>query len=154
MGYTFVPLRLRDAVIAGGWRYPGEYAIYDFTRGELVATALLQHLRLLPVVFFAALDERGELVGIFTLTRIGETVEVGVGMRPDLTGKGLGLAFFEAGLAYARERFHPRRFALDVAAFNIRARTIYERAGFREVRRFRRRTRAGPLEHIEMVREE
>ena len=152
MPYTFVPLRWRDAVAAARWRYEGPYAIYDFEPAALYATALLQKL-LHAVVFYAVLDERGELVGIFTFARARDTIEVGVGMRPDLTGKGLGAAFFAAGLDFARRRYHPARFLLNVAAFNERARRVYARAGFVPIRTFRRRTRAGWLEHIEMQRD-
>lgn len=151
MRYTFVPLRVRDALAAGRWRYPGEYAIYDFSLAELLATALLQRV-LLTTIYFSALDERGELAGIFTLTPSSSSVEVGVALRPDLTGKGLGLRFMESGLDFARRRFHPRRFTLDVAVFNVRARTVYERAGFHEVRRFRRATGGKILDHIAMER--
>jgi [ribosomal protein S18]-alanine N-acetyltransferase len=151
MRYTFVPLRVRDALAARRWRYPGEYAIYDFSAAELLATALLQRV-LLATIYFSALDERGELAGIFTLTPSSSSVEIGVAMRPDLTGRGLGLRFMEAGLDFAHQRFHPRRFTLDVAAFNERARTVYERAGFHEVRRFRRATRGKLLEYIAMER--
>ena len=54
-------------------------------------------------------------------------------MRPDLTGRGLGLEFFLAGLAFAHERYRRSTRASDVAAFNERARRVYERAAFRIV---------------------
>jgi len=69
-------------------------------------------------------------VGIFSLTRRGDDVEIGVGLRPDLTGRGLGLPFVRAGLELARRRCHPQTFSLYVATFNRRAITVYERAGF------------------------
>lgn len=151
MRYTFVPLRVRDALAAGRWRYPAEYAIYDFNIAELLASALLQRV-LLATVYFSTLDERGELVGIFTFTLSAASIEIGLAMRPDLTGNGLGLEFLEAGLDFARQRFHPARFTLDVATFNVRARTVYERAGFHEVRRFRRATQGRQLEYLAMDR--
>src|SRR5262245_1420094 len=152
MSYGFISLRVRDALEAGHWRYDGHYAIYDFDLPALLLTALLQRL-LFQHVFYSVLDEQGILVGIFTFTRTGDTLEVGLGMRPDLTGKGRGPQFFEAGLAFARRRYAPRRFALDVATFNERARKVYARAGFVPLRTFHRRTRAGWLEYIEMTRE-
>lgn len=151
MRYTFVPLRVRDALAAGRWRYPAEYTIYNFNIAELLASALLQRV-LLSTVYFSTLDERGELVGIFTFTPSAASIEIGLAMRPDLTGNRLGLEFLEAGLDFARQRFHPARFTLDVATFNVRARTVYERAGFREVRRFRRATQGRHLEYLAMDR--
>jgi [ribosomal protein S18]-alanine N-acetyltransferase len=56
-------------------------------------------------------------------------LDYGLGLRPDLTGQGLGLEFFRAGVAFARERYQPQRVYLHVAEFNERARRVYERAG-------------------------
>jgi ribosomal-protein-alanine N-acetyltransferase len=67
-------------------------------------------------------------------------VEIGLGLRPDLTGRGLGPAYIESGLAFARDRWAPARFALDVYPWNERAIRAYERVSFtrgdRYVRRF------------------
>jgi [ribosomal protein S18]-alanine N-acetyltransferase len=67
-------------------------------------------------------------------------VEVGLGLRPDQTGRGLGPAYIESGLAFARDRWAPARFALDVYPWNERAIRAYEHVGFvrgeRYVRRF------------------
>jgi [ribosomal protein S18]-alanine N-acetyltransferase len=152
MPYRFVPLRWRDAAAAARWRYEAPYAIYDFDAWGLRSTVALQTI--VPVVvFFSMLDEREELLGLFTFTRMGHMVEIGVGMRPDLTGHGRGLEYFNAGLEFARRRYQPRRFMLTVAAFNTRAQRVYTQAGFTPTRTFRRRTRDGWLEHIEMQRE-
>jgi ribosomal-protein-alanine N-acetyltransferase len=70
-------------------------------------------------------------VGFFQFERKGRSVEVGLGLRPDLTGKRLGLGFMLAGLEFARRRFDPDGFQLSVATFNERAISVYERAGFR-----------------------
>lgn len=154
MAYTFVPLRWRDALAAGRWHYPGEYAYYDFGLLGMLGIALAEQLlRLIGRgVYYSVLDERHRLVGLFTFERAGEVVTIGLGLRPDLTGRGLGLAFVEAGLAFARARFRPARFRLDVAAFNQRAYKVYERAGFRAVRTFERATRGQRYAYVEMAR--
>ena len=56
-----------------------------------------------------------------------------LGIRPDLTGQGLGARFIEAGLQYATEEWSPKRFRLWVAWWNERALRAYRRAGFEEV---------------------
>ena len=72
-----------------------------------------------------------EIVGFYYFDASGETVEIGLGLRPDLTGKGLGFEFFLDGVAFAHGRFPGSSVTLNVAAFNARAITVYERAGFR-----------------------
>ena len=115
-----------EEVIA--WKYPGEYSFYDMERDvEDLAELRAAHVRERK---YLSVLEAGELIGFFELESDGDTVEIGLGLRPDLTGKGAGAAFLEAGLDLARERFRPNRFRLRVATFNQRAITVYERAGF------------------------
>jgi ribosomal-protein-alanine N-acetyltransferase len=73
-------------------------------------------------------------------------------MRPDLTGRGLGLAFVEAGLAFARETFAPASFRLSVATFNRRAIAVYARAGFRPRGTFSSHTNGGEHDFLVMTR--
>ena len=80
-------------------------------------------------------DDGGELVGFFNFVPEGHEVRLGLGMRPDLTGRGLAQPFIEAGLEYARREWRPRTFRLWVASWNERALRAYRRAGFHEVRR-------------------
>jgi RimJ/RimL family protein N-acetyltransferase len=105
------------------WRYPPPYDFYDGTVEPVLN----------PERFFEAVDERGELVGFYYFEPKPPDLDYGLGLRPDLTGQGLGPRFFDAGLAFARECFQPRRVFLHVAAFNERARLVYERAGFQVV---------------------
>jgi RimJ/RimL family protein N-acetyltransferase len=106
-----------------GWRYPPPYDFYDGD-GEPVLN---------PERFFEARDDDGELVGFYYFEPKPPDLDYGLGLRPDLVGGGRGLEFFLAGLAFARESYEPRQVYLHVAAFNERARKVYERAGFRVV---------------------
>ena len=99
------------------------------------------------------MDESDELTGFFSFKPPEpRTIEVGLGLRPDLTGLGLGGAFLEAGLAFARHRFEPERFVLSVATFNQRAITVYKRVGFSATRVFIHSTNGGEWEFVEMER--
>jgi RimJ/RimL family protein N-acetyltransferase len=102
------------------WRYPPPYDFYD---GD--ADPVLN-----PERFYEARDDAGVLVGFYYFEPNPPDLDYGLGLRPDLTGQGLGLEFFRAGLAFARERYQPQRVYLHVAEFNERARRVYERAGF------------------------
>jgi RimJ/RimL family protein N-acetyltransferase len=108
----------------GTWKYGAPYELYDRDDGLPVRN---------PERFYSARDQTGALVGFYYFEDRGETLDYGLGLRPDLTGQGLGLEFVEAGLEFARERFRAERITLNVAAFNERARIVYERAGFQVV---------------------
>jgi RimJ/RimL family protein N-acetyltransferase len=114
------------------WRYPPPYDFYD---GD--ADPVLN-----PERFYEATDALGELIGFYYFETNPPDLDYGLGLRPDLTGRGLGLEFFEVGLAFARERYRPQRVYLHVAEFNERAQRVYERAGFSvissHVRKFER----------------
>ena len=89
--------------------------------------------------------------GFYYFEPNGDVLDYGLGLRPDLVGRGLGLDFFRAGLEFARERYRPRLIRLHVAAFNERAIKVYERASFREVgRHMRSFERWGEVEFITM----
>jgi [ribosomal protein S18]-alanine N-acetyltransferase len=150
--YTLRPMRWRDARAISTWHYDGSYAFYDMN----MLPAMLMQLFLKiggTQIYYAVDDERGALVGFFSFVRHSDTIEVGLGMRPDLTGKGAGLEFVLAGLDFARRVFSPRHFYLTVATFNQRARRVYERAGFQPGRIFDLRTHQGTHEFLAMTRD-
>ncbi|HEY7354945.1 MAG TPA: GNAT family protein [Ktedonobacterales bacterium] len=143
MQFTFRLMDEADARAMQAWRYAGEYAVYNAGEDDDGLAEMLD--RRSP--HYAARDERGELVGFFAFGTsaaitgspepgiYGEdgSVLIGLGLRPDLTGKGLGLAFVNAGLAFGRAQFAPTAFRLFVMTFNQRAIRVYERAGFQAV---------------------
>lgn len=151
--YRFEPLRWSDVRVVSRWRYDGIYAFYNQGALPMLTLAFFRGpLRLLGLEAFVVRDDAKARVGIFTFIQRGTAIEIGLAMRPDLTGRGFGLAFVEAGVDFARARYAPTRFVLDVATFNERARRVYERAGFRPAETFTRRTKSGPMEFLAMYR--
>ena len=125
------PLTEDHAAEIAEWRYEFPYEWYDTAsdprRIELFSNAVRREgLR-------AVLGDGGDLVGFFNFVREGDEVRIGLGMRPDLTGRGLAQPFIQAGLEYARAQWEPLRFRLWVARWNERALRAYRRAGFVEV---------------------
>jgi len=152
--FRFRKLTQADAEAVAAWRYPGEYAFYDWTAdaGDL-AELLDPDAR--GEAYVAAEDTEGELVGYFSYKPGDpETIVIGLGLRPDRTGHGLGREFVEAGLDYGRTHYAPNEFSLAVATFNRRAITVYERAGFAPVRTYMHYTNGGDWEFLEMRRRE
>lgn len=154
MPYRFEMLRWSDLRAIRHWRYEGIYAFYDPDVLPMAALILLRApLRMVGLEAFCVWDDaRRERIGLFTYIRRDKSVEIGLAMRPDQTGHGLGLSFVTAGMDFARARYAPARFTLDVAVFNERARTVYERAGFRPLETFTRMTHIGPRDFLAMAR--
>ena len=135
--------------------------MYD---GDLASVPSLLEPRFL---YHSVYDERGGLVGYFCFgedarvtagRQLGvydkePALDVGLGMRPDLTGRGLGTEFVHAGLRFPTENLSPLGFRLTVAASNLRAIRVYERVGFEPVETFGSRTPDGGLEWLLMRRE-
>lgn len=121
------------------WRYEPPYTFYN-PAPESLDEVLAE---MLDGSFYAVLDEGGELTGFVAFGATAqipgghtygayrdEALDIGLGMRPDLTGRGLGRAFLAACITFAQERYSPPMLRLSVATFNQRAITVYERAGF------------------------
>lgn len=149
--YLFRQMDAADAHEISSWRYEPPYDFYDATADPSDLAELLDPERR-EGVYFSALEE-GHLVGFFQFEREDDTVDVGLGLRPDLTGTGLGVEFVQAGLEFARGRFSPGRFTLSVATFNKRAISVYERAGFRRGEIFTHETNGEEYEFLRMERE-
>ena len=159
MRFTLKPITREDAYAISRWRYDGPYSIYNGDPNS-VDSLLQPHF-----YYHSVYDERGDLAGYFcfgedaqvrTGRRLGlyereSALDIGLGMRPDLTGRGFGEDFVCAGLRFARETYSPPTFRLTVATFNRRAIRVYERVGFETVETFGG-TRSGTKEWLLMER--
>lgn len=114
--------------IADRWKYDGEYAFYDMTADpedyEEIVTPEKRGDRYFSVF------SGDELTAFFCVEQEGADIEIGLGLRPDLTGQGRGGAFLEEILRFVRENYPCETLRMEVASFNQRAVKAYERAGF------------------------
>lgn len=134
------------------WRYGGPYAVYNSLGLEEISArgwAMGDEARR-KTEFRAVLDENGGLCGFFRLFEEDGVLLLGLGMKPELCGQGLGERFLRAVLSDFRERFPGRPLELEVRAFNRRAQACYRRAGFDETGRYRKDTPAGEDEFVRM----
>jgi [ribosomal protein S18]-alanine N-acetyltransferase len=146
------PMTAADARTVASWRYPGEYSFYDADADADDLAELLNPAEWGRRYFAADDTARHELAGILVIKLSGRVAEIGLGLRPDLTGSGLGGSFVDACLRFAAAALGAESFTLAVAAFNRRAITVYERAGFREMERFEHFTNGGLHTFVRMVR--
>lgn len=139
-----------DAEAVAAWHYEPPYDFYDFEADPEDLEEILDPARRLGD--YHSVERNGELVGFFSFKVHGDAVEIGLGLRPDLTGAGVGLAFVEAGLDFARTTFAPATFWLDVATWNERAKKVYERAGFEPGHVWTHTSGQGPVDFLRMSR--
>jgi ribosomal-protein-alanine N-acetyltransferase len=120
------------------WRYPPPYDCYDMTSAD-------PGFMLDPESEFFALVADGELAGFRSFGADGQVpggayddsaLDTGGGLRPSLTGRGLGRTAILTGLEFGRRRFAPAAFRVTVASFNSRALRVVTSLGFRPVSSF------------------
>lgn len=151
MQFEFAPMSLRHAETVAGWHYPGIYSFYDLDQDPEDRVEFLDSKNW-ENKYYAVLDRNADLVGFFSFAVQHGVVELGLGLRPDCTGKGLGATFIEAGLQFAKLTFDPTTFRLSVATFNQRAIRVYEQLGFARERVFQQKTNGGMYEFVQMAR--
>jgi RimJ/RimL family protein N-acetyltransferase len=148
-----------DARAIQSWAYEEPYDVYNW-EAEYDVTEMLD--RRSP--HYAVKDDQGTLIGFFSygssalvwdsgephLFCDNNTIAIGLGLRPDLTGKGLGLSFVTAGLEFAVQQFKPDHFRLFVFPFNTRAIRVYQHAGFQKTGTYLQHLHNSTREFIEM----
>ena len=133
------------------WRYPSPYDLYN---NEVSAEGIRD---LLTHPYTAIVDENAKLVAFFCTGQSAivpkghdfnvyqqESLDIGLGVRPDLTGKGSGSIFLKFILSQIEADF----LRLTVAKFNQRAIRLYEKFGFKQESEFDN----GSTEFIVMTR--
>lgn len=136
MLYTIEAMTPARADDIAGWIYEREYALYSFERTENTIAELLGG------DYIACLDGNGLMVGFFCAGQSARipsiegyaypdgALDIGLGLRPELCGKGLGRGFMLCGMAHYARTESPMRLRLTVARFNRRAIALYSALGF------------------------
>lgn len=137
-----------------GWHYGGAFAIYDHPDWEAMVA---RHWGLTdPAIsakeFVALLDGDRRVAGFLRFMDQADALGVGLGLRPDLCGRGLGAFVMRCVEEEALRRRGPGLLRLHVRSFNERALRCYERAGWVCVDRIRDATAQGPDEFVVMER--
>jgi [ribosomal protein S18]-alanine N-acetyltransferase len=126
------------------WQYESPYDLYN---NELNDEGLKE---LLDDTYVAVVDETNQLTGYYCTGKNAwvpagnncgayteNMIDIGIGLKPDLTGAGRGRSFFTFILQHIEKtNIDSIPFRLTVASFNKRAIKLYENVGFRTQKRF------------------
>lgn len=94
--------------------------------------------------------ENNELFGFFVLEQSADIVDMGLCMKPEITGNGLGIQFISLIIIYVKQHYSVSTIRLNVAKFNIRAQKCYEKSGFIKTREYQQPTNGSLSPFVEM----
>jgi [ribosomal protein S18]-alanine N-acetyltransferase len=135
--------------IAFKWHYDGDYSFYDIEADAEDLAEFLNPEERGDTTFAVSKDK--ELVAFFSVSRIADGIfDIGLGMRPDLTGKGNGIEFLSTGINFVQSEFKSEKITLSVATFNQRAIKLYRKVGFKDVETFMQDTNGSTFEFLKM----
>jgi [ribosomal protein S18]-alanine N-acetyltransferase len=136
--YHLTLLEEEHALDILSWRYPAPYNFYDPPHDRSAEDYVREFVKP-EYQFHAVLNIHDEFSGFCSYGMDGQVVggnyqeealDIGLGMKPELTGNGQGYHFFRSILHYAEENFEFGRLRLTVADFNQRAIRLYTNFGF------------------------
>lgn len=149
MEYNFKKMSQQQAEnIASNWHYEEEYSFYDFEADEEDLAELLSPQKRGDKYYIG--KKGNEEVGFFCFENEGDSVVIGLGMKPELTGMGMGSEFLRAGMSYAISKYKPKEIKLAVATFNERAIKVYQKAGFESNGTYMQDTNGSRFEFLKM----
>lgn len=126
------------------WKYEPPYEIYNYMP-EYLEEDLVYHLD--PDNNIYSMYQNDELIGYCSFGQDGrvqggdyseEALDIGLMIKPELTGKGLGRDFVNEVIQFATTRFQVNKLRVTILGTNLRAQRVWEKNGFRRVHEFRR----------------
>jgi RimJ/RimL family protein N-acetyltransferase len=145
----FQPLTSEHVAEILTWRYESPYDLYnmgDGTDDPIGLTQAIDYFSQPEYCFQAMVCQPGNELAAFCSFgpdgRVGggdytlPAVDIGMGVHPDNTGRGLGSMFAGAAIAFAWQNFDEPRLRVTIAEFNLRAQKVWRRHGFVPVYRF------------------
>ncbi|TDM18217.1 GNAT family N-acetyltransferase [Macrococcoides canis] len=135
--------------IANEWKYEDIYKFYDATEDKEDYDELISPDKREENYFEVLVSN--ELIGYFVIdaSKTG-SIDYGLGMKPELTGRGLGKSFINITLRYIVGNYDVDTITLSVALFNERAIKCYENVGFIRANEFDMKTNGSTFRFVRM----
>jgi RimJ/RimL family protein N-acetyltransferase len=140
---SYLPAEKQHARAFVNWQYEPPYDIYNCPPEEIGDAV---HYNIDPVNnVYAMLDQNEELIGYCSYGRDAqipdgdyseEAMDIGMMIKPELTGQGLGAKFAEDVINNGVGKYAPKKLRVTIAAFNKRARRVWEKNGFQQSQNF------------------
>lgn len=140
MRFHFEPMNAAYAEELTHWHYQPPYQMYNSTADQTLIPSFVD-----PQNAYYTILDNGEMVAFCCFGKEAQVpggdygnvaLDIGLGVRPDLTGQGKGQMYIADVLNFARSMYDTTHFRITVAAFNQRALRAWKTAGFQEVQTF------------------
>ncbi|MFD2654730.1 GNAT family N-acetyltransferase [Gracilibacillus thailandensis] len=150
MSYKFTVMTQEEAEdIAFNWHYDDEYSFYDMEADQEDLDEFLNQEKRGTLSF--SVTKEKDLIGFLSINRIDDkTLDIALGMRPDLTGLRKGEGFLRKCIDFLNTEYEPLKITLSVATFNKRAIKVYKKVGFIGVQTFMQETNGSTFEFLKM----
>ncbi|WP_106769497.1 GNAT family N-acetyltransferase [Paenibacillus faecalis] len=127
-----VPMNSNHAAEICSWTYPPPYNIYGWLPWEQMKELAIEFgdPEIRKQQYLSILDEKQRLWGFAQLFPLEGVTRLGLGMRPEWCGLGMGKQFVESIVTEARRRRPDDEIDLEVLTWNKRAIRTYVKAGF------------------------
>ncbi|GIP50921.1 Mycothiol acetyltransferase [compost metagenome] len=130
--FRIVPMEEPHGAEICTWRYDSPYDIYSWLPWDQMKALDVEFGN--PAIraeqYVSVLNEAGELAGFAQYFPMEGVTRLGIGMKPDLCGHGLGKLFVRTIVEEARHRKPDNQIDLEVLTWNTRAIRAYQKAGF------------------------
>ena len=142
---VYRPAEKKHARIFVNWQYKPPYHVYNCPPEE-IGDAVQYNIDPANNVY-AMLDQNAELIGYCSYGKDAqvpggdyseEALDIGLMIKPELTGQGLGTAFVEEVIRNGVSTYETKKLRVTIAAFNKRAMRVWEKNGFQQTQKFSR----------------
>jgi len=141
---NYVPVDEKSAREFLKWKYDHPYEIYNYSP-ENFEKDLAYHLD--PANDLYSMYCKGKLIGYCSYGRDArvpggdyseEALDIGMMIKPELTGQGQGSNYAEAVIQYGVSKYSPKKLRVTILDTNQRAMKVWQKNGFRKTQAFAR----------------
>jgi GNAT superfamily N-acetyltransferase len=141
----------KSAEEISNWQYEAPYSMYGMGGSKECVEELLDSSSYLVkneddnIVGFYCFKEAAQVPAgnLYRAYEDNNFIDIGLGMNPELCGKGNGYKFAASEVKFAKALFGTEKLRLTVAEFNERAIKLYKKIGFKKVMEFNRTNEQG-----------
>lgn len=152
-GITLGAFTEAHAIEVSTWQYPGIYSVYNLVPwAEIVENHWSLSDEDLRKEQFHTIYLNGEMIGFGRIQKAENRIDLGIGLKPECCGQGLGLPTMRVLVAKAEAMFPGEIISLEVRQFNERAIKCYEKAGFKVVKKYMKEMISGFVPFALMIK--